>query len=58
VNPVFSYIVEDVKGKTQTKARILVSESADMGKIVFDTGFTQEIDSLAFCHPTYSIHWS
>jgi alpha-L-rhamnosidase len=46
--PVFSYIVEDVAGKTQTSARILISTNADMSKPLFDSGFSAEINSLAY----------
>ena len=45
--PVFSYVVEEVKGKIQTDARICVSRSAAMESQVFDTGFIN-IDSLAY----------
>jgi alpha-L-rhamnosidase len=46
--PVFSYIVEDAAGKTQTGARILISTNADMSDPAFDSGFSREIDSLAY----------
>ena len=46
--PVFSYIVEDAAGKTQTEARIQISTNEDMGKPIFDSGFSREIDSLAY----------
>lgn len=41
--PVFSWQVEEARGKTQTKARLVVHSG---GKTVADTGFTQ-LDSLA-----------
>jgi alpha-L-rhamnosidase len=46
--PVFSYIVEEATGKTQSVARIIVSVNADMSEPVFDSGFTSEMDSLAY----------
>ena len=46
--PVFSYIVEDAEGKYQTEARIRVSVNADMKDFIHDTGFTPDIDSLAY----------
>ena len=46
--PTFSYVVEEAAGKTQETARIQISENADMSEPVFDTGFTKDIDSLAY----------
>lgn len=46
--PTFSYTVEDAKGKHQTEARLIVSLTADMNSIVYDSGFRSDIDSLAF----------
>ncbi len=46
--PVFSYIVEDAKGKKQKEARIRISKDKIMQELVFDSGFTTEIDSLAY----------
>ncbi len=46
--PIFSYQVEGATGKRQAEARILVSLSPDMTSPVYDTGFTDAIDSLAF----------
>jgi alpha-L-rhamnosidase len=47
--PVFSYIVTDSVGKYQTEARVCVSKNADMSDPVLDSGFSAEIDSIAFC---------
>lgn len=46
--PVFSYIVEDAKGSFQKEARIIVATDKKMEKIVFDSGFTDKINSLAY----------
>lgn len=46
--PVFSYVVEGAAGKRQTEARILVSLHGDMDAPLLDTGFSSEIDSLAY----------
>lgn len=46
--PVFSYAVEDAQSKRQTKARVRVSLDADMGSLLYDSGFRADIDSLAF----------
>lgn len=46
--PVFSYQITDADGKRQTEARIRVSTNADLRAPFFDTGFTPDIDSIAY----------
>lgn len=46
--PVFSWKVEEAKGKKQTAARIQVSDEESMGKLLLDTGWSEELDSLAW----------
>lgn len=43
---VFSWKVCEAKGRKQTEARIVVALDEKMERIVFDSGFSQEIDSL------------
>ena len=44
----FSYKVVEAKGKRQVAAQIIVSKSADMSDVVFDSGERADIDSIAF----------
>ena len=44
---VFSWTVEESKGKKQKEARILVASSAAMTDILADTGWKTDLDSLA-----------
>ncbi len=46
--PVFSYTVIGAAGKRQAAARIRVSLHADLSDPILDTGFSANIDSLAF----------
>lgn len=46
--PVFSWKVEEAKGKIQASARILVSVQENMENPLFDTGWNNELDSLAW----------
>ena len=46
--PVVSYSIEDAIGKKQTEAAICVSLNDDMSDPLYETGFTSEIDSLAY----------
>ena len=48
--PTFSYVIEEAKGKKQTKARICVCEEKS-GKEAADTGFREDLDSLAISLP-------
>jgi len=45
--PVFSYKVTEAKGKKQTSARIRLSAAVDMTAVVYDTGLSDSINSLA-----------
>ncbi len=47
-SPVFSYTVEESLGTYQTEARIRIAADITMEKLLFDTGFTSEINSLAY----------
>ncbi len=46
--PVFSYMIIESTGKKQTKARIRVSGDSQMKDILYDSGFSEDIDHLAF----------
>ncbi|MCC8104356.1 MAG: family 78 glycoside hydrolase catalytic domain, partial [Clostridiales bacterium] len=45
---VFSWKVAEATGKNQTEARIQVATDAQMRKMVFDSGFEKEADSLGY----------
>lgn len=47
-NPVFSWKVEEAKGKKQTEAKLCVSLKDDMTDCVVDLGFRTDIDCLGF----------
>ena len=44
---VFSWKVKDAIGKQQTEARIQVAADEEMTRILNDTGWSKELDSLA-----------
>lgn len=46
--PVFSYVVTESRGKRQEAARIVVAADAEMEEVLFDTGWSSGIDSLAY----------
>lgn len=46
--PVFSWKVEEAKGKRQTAARIKISDREDMATLLLDTDWSEEADSLAW----------
>ncbi len=48
---VLSYVVSESSGKRQKQARILVALDERMQEIVYDSGMTEEIDSIAYPLP-------
>lgn len=46
--PVFSYVVSESRGKKQEAARIVVAADEGMDEVLLDTGWSGEIDSLAY----------
>lgn len=61
--PVFSYLVQDSKGSAQTEARIKISRCEDMKETCFDTGFAEDIDSVAYeanveLYPRQRYYWT
>ena len=46
--PVFSYVIQEAKGKRQSAAQIRVALDPGMVQIVADTGKSEEIDSLGY----------
>lgn len=47
--PVFSWIVENARGKRQEKARMEIALDRGMKKVIYDSGWKREIDSRGFC---------
>lgn len=47
-SPVFSWKVRDAKGKKQKCARVRISHEKDMKDCIFDTGYKNDLSSLAF----------
>ena len=47
--PVFSWIVQNAKGKRQEKARMEIALDREMKKVVYDSGWKREINSRGFC---------
>lgn len=45
--PVFSYIVEESVGSRQTEARICVYRDEEAGEVLYDSGFQENISSVA-----------
>jgi len=61
--PVFSWQVVEAEGKFQTAARIKVAEDAGMARILLDTGWCADLDSLACpvdvpLKPRTRYHWT
>lgn len=51
--PVFSYITDECGGKYQKDARICIAKDPQMEQIVFDSGISEDIDSIAYKLPEY-----
>lgn len=47
--PVFSWVVVGCRGKFQKKARVEIALDRKMEKVIYDSGWHKEIDSLGFC---------
>lgn len=50
-HPTFSYVVTDCSGSSQKEARIVVALDEQLTQIVYDTGASKEIDSIAWRLP-------
>lgn len=47
--PVFSWVVQGCRGKFQTGAKLEIALDKKMDKVIYDSGWQREIDSLGFC---------
>jgi alpha-L-rhamnosidase len=52
--PVFSWITDEVKGKRQIAARVVVARDCGFQSIIYDSGMSGEISSLGFA-PVFSV---
>lgn len=46
--PVFSWVVQGCRGKFQTGAKLEIALDKKMDKVIYDSGWQREIDSLGF----------
>ncbi|MFT8726753.1 MAG: family 78 glycoside hydrolase catalytic domain [Liquorilactobacillus ghanensis] len=46
--PDFSYVITDSKAEKQTTARIVIATDQELNNLIFDSGWTNEIDSLGY----------